>query len=107
MATKVCYARIRWTRMDRRIQALGSSSSFHFWYNCLGHQTVPTPSSIFTSEQKQRRIGATVPGSRTYRDGLNAIRIGGFLHTGKPGAISWKNRFHVITETDALGVLVF
>ncbi|EDL77389.1 rCG25418, partial [Rattus norvegicus] len=34
------------------------------------------------------------------------MRRGGFLHTGKPGAISWKDGFHVVTETDTLGVLM-
>lgn len=45
---------------DRRIH--GWFSSFHFWYHCLlGHLTVPTSSSIFTSEQKQRHVGAKPP----------------------------------------------
>lgn len=79
-----------------------------FIFGIIGTPDSPhPPGSIFTSEPKQRRIGATVPGTRTYGDGLDAIRIGGFLHTGKPGAVSRKHRFHVVTETDALGVLVF
>lgn len=49
---------------------------------------------------------STDHGSSTYRNGLDAILIGGFLHTGKPGAISWKDGFHVVTETDTLGVLM-
>lgn len=94
--------------MDKRIQALGWPYSFHFWYNCLLWlpDSPHPPSSIFTSEQTERHIGATVSGSRTYRNGLDAVWIGGFLHTGQSGAIGWKDSFHVVTETDALGVLV-